>query len=180
MNAFGEQLDLEQAERAIAEACRRAHAEIVDFLVAPYCASSSEPRGRHEWLVEFLKPPRCPVAIFVHVLDETLQRLNPAYGVCRAGDRFMLGPVSWSCRPARSIDGAGGTAPQRRGARRHASSTIARPPTVCSKRPASHLDNHSCSPDDGLSTRYARQFHERASDPSLPCEQRQHRRRRCF
>src|ERR671936_1624146 len=92
MNAFGEQLDLEQEERAIAEACRRAHAEMVDFLVAPYCASSSEPRGRHEWLVEFLKPPRCPVAIFVHVLDETLQRLNPAYGVCRAGDRFMLGP----------------------------------------------------------------------------------------
>lgn len=92
MNAFGEQLDIEQAERALAEACRRAHADIVDFSVAPYYASSSEPRGRHEWLVEFVRPPRCPVEIFVHALDETLQQLNPAYRIRRAGDQGMLGP----------------------------------------------------------------------------------------
>ena len=78
MNAFGENLHIEEAESALAMACRRGHAEVVDFIVVPRYPSMGEPRGRHEWLVEFAEPARAP-AVFVRVLDETLQALNIDY-----------------------------------------------------------------------------------------------------
>ncbi len=58
VNAFGENVIVEEVERAVVAACRRAHAEVVEFTVAPRYPSPQEPRGGHDWLVEFAEPPR--------------------------------------------------------------------------------------------------------------------------
>jgi hypothetical protein len=92
VNAFGENVIVEEVERAMVEACRRAQAEVVEFTVAPCYASATETRGRHDWLVEFAELPRGPVDVFARVLDETLQQLNTDYRIKRAGDIGMLSP----------------------------------------------------------------------------------------
>ena len=91
MNHFGENVSVEEVERAVLDACRRGHAEIVEFTVAPRCPSAGEPRGGHEWLIEFAEPPRAPET-FARALDEMLQRLNAGYRTTRAGDVAMIAP----------------------------------------------------------------------------------------
>jgi hypothetical protein len=90
-NAFGENVIVEEVERAVLEACRRGHAEIVEFTVAPRYPSAGEARAGHEWLIEFAEPPRAPET-FARALDETLQRLNTGYRAKRAADVGMPAP----------------------------------------------------------------------------------------
>ncbi len=53
---------------------------------------SEEPRGGHDWLVEFAEPPRCSLDLFTRVLDETLMRLNTDYRTKRAAGVGMVEP----------------------------------------------------------------------------------------
>jgi hypothetical protein len=92
VNAFAENVIVEEVERALVEACRRAYAEVVEFTVAPRYPSSEEPRGGHDWLVEFAEPPRCSLDLFTRVLDETLMRLNSDYRTKRAAGVGMVEP----------------------------------------------------------------------------------------
>src|SRR2546425_12107957 len=82
---------VEEVERALIEACRRGHAEVVEFTVAPRYPSAEEPRGGHEWLIEFAEPPRAP-SVFVRALAEKLQTLNTDYRTKRTGDGGMIAP----------------------------------------------------------------------------------------
>ena len=91
VNAFGENVIVEEVERALTGACRRTEAEVVEFTVAPRYPSAEEPRGAHEWLVEFRIPPREPED-FARVLDETLIALNTDYRTKRAGSVGMVPP----------------------------------------------------------------------------------------
>ncbi|HYR39320.1 MAG TPA: GH3 auxin-responsive promoter family protein [Methylomirabilota bacterium] len=91
VNAFGENVIVEEVERALTGACRRTEAEVVEFTVAPRYPSAEEPRGSHEWLVEFRIPPREPED-FARVLDETLITLNTDYRTKRTGSVGMVAP----------------------------------------------------------------------------------------
>jgi hypothetical protein len=91
VNAFGENVIVEEVERALLGACRRTESEVVEFTVAPRYPSVDEPRGGHEWLVEFRVPPREPED-FVRVLDETLAAQNADYRTKRMGDVGMVAP----------------------------------------------------------------------------------------
>jgi hypothetical protein len=91
LNTFGENVIIAEVERALIEACRRGHAEVIAFTVAPRYPSPGQPGGAHEWLSEFAEPPRAP-ATFVRALDETLQGLNANYRAKRAGDEAMAAP----------------------------------------------------------------------------------------
>jgi hypothetical protein len=91
VNAFGENVIVEEVERALVEACRRTHAEAVEFTVAPAYAVAIDARGRHDWLIEFATPP-ASAATFARVLDETLKQLNTDYRVKRTGDLGMTAP----------------------------------------------------------------------------------------
>ena len=91
VNAFGENVIVEEVERALTGACRRTESEVVEFTVAPRYPSAGEPRGGHEWLVEFRIPPREPED-FVRVLDETLAALNTDYRTKRTGGVGMVAP----------------------------------------------------------------------------------------
>ena len=91
VNAFGENVIVEEVERAITRACRRTESEVVEFTVAPRYPSASEPRGGHEWLVEFRIAPREPHD-FIRILDEALITLNTDYRTKRTGAVGMVAP----------------------------------------------------------------------------------------
>jgi GH3 auxin-responsive promoter len=91
VNAFGENVIVEEVERALVRACGRTEAEVVEFTVAPHFPTAEEPRGRHEWLVEFRVPPTEPED-FVRILDEALAGMNTDYRTKRAGSVGMTAP----------------------------------------------------------------------------------------
>ena len=92
VNAFGENVIVEEVERALVRACRRTEAEVVEFTVAPQWPSAAESRGGHEWLVEFRVPPTEPDD-FARILDEALATLNTDYRTKRSGSVGMVAPV---------------------------------------------------------------------------------------
>jgi hypothetical protein len=77
-NISGENVSVEQVERALVGACRRTEADVVEFTVAPCRSCAEDPRPGHEWLVEFRNPPTEPDD-FTRILDETLSALNGEY-----------------------------------------------------------------------------------------------------
>jgi len=91
VNAFGENVIVEEVERALLRACQVTGTEAVEFTVAPRYPSRTEARGGHEWLVEFRKAPT-QLAEFTRILDETLMELNHDYHTKREDAVGMLAP----------------------------------------------------------------------------------------
>ena len=89
INAFGEELIIENAEQAIARACRLTDAEMKDYTAAPVYMDGGK-RGSHEWVVEFSKAPK-DLCTFAAVLDQTLREINSDYDAKRSYD-LVLGP----------------------------------------------------------------------------------------
>ena len=77
INAFGEELMVDNAEKGIAMACRETGAEVVNYSAAPVFMSGKD-KGRHQWLIEFSKMPDS-VDSFADKLDAALQSLNSDY-----------------------------------------------------------------------------------------------------
>ncbi|MBO4662100.1 MAG: GH3 auxin-responsive promoter family protein [Bacteroidaceae bacterium] len=84
INAFGEELIVDNAEKGLAEACRVTGAEVLEYTAAPVFMDD---RGkcRHQWLVEFSKKPDS-LQHFADVLDKTLQEINSDYEAKRHKD----------------------------------------------------------------------------------------------
>jgi len=91
INAFGEELILENAEKAITTTCMQCDAEIADYTAAPIYLTNSS-KGAHEWLIEFSKPP-IDLDHFRYVLDNTLKELNSDYEAKRYKDIALGLPV---------------------------------------------------------------------------------------
>ena len=68
INAFGEELVIENADAAIRIACQETEALIIDYTAAPIYFTADN-KGGHEWLIEFEKEPNC-VNTFVHTIWE--------------------------------------------------------------------------------------------------------------
>ncbi len=77
INAFGEELIVDNAEVGLAEACRRTGAQVLEYSAAPVFMDAGG-KCRHQWLVEFSKEPSSPTE-FARILDETLQQVNSDY-----------------------------------------------------------------------------------------------------
>jgi hypothetical protein len=91
VNAFGENVIVEEVEQALLDACRATGAAVAEFTVAPRFPEPGEPRGGHDWLVEFRAAPADREA-FVAALDLALQALNTDYRTKRGGDLGMQAP----------------------------------------------------------------------------------------
>ncbi|HEK20754.1 GH3 auxin-responsive promoter family protein [Mucilaginibacter sp.] len=91
INAFGEELIIDNAERALAEACSQTGAIIRDYTAAPVYFSDNS-SGAHEWLIEFEKPP-AEFERFVDLLDETLRKVNSDYDAKRFKDMALRRPL---------------------------------------------------------------------------------------
>ena len=90
INVFGEELMVENTDRAIAKACQMTNTEIVDYTVAPIFMKDKE-KGAHEWMIEFKKNPK-DLEQFQKLLDETLQSLNSDYEAKRTNN-MTLNPL---------------------------------------------------------------------------------------
>lgn len=84
INAFGEELIVDNAERGLARACRETGAQVLDYTAAPVFMDERA-KCRHQWLVEFSRQPDSLVR-FAAVLDETLRQLNSDYDAKRYKD----------------------------------------------------------------------------------------------
>lgn len=91
INAFGEEVIVENAETAVAKACEITGAVIDNFTAAPMYLEKSK-RGGHEWIIEFKVQP-ADEAKFVKVLDDTLRQINSDYDAKRAHDIALIAPV---------------------------------------------------------------------------------------
>lgn len=91
INAFGEELIVENAEQGIAEACRLTGAIIGDYTAAPRYIGM-EHKGGHEWIIEFKKSPD-DLDRFVDILDSTMRKLNSDYDAKRHKDLALERPL---------------------------------------------------------------------------------------
>ena len=88
INAFGEELMVWNADKALAAACRRTGASAANYTAAPVYASCGT-KGHHQWLIEWAVKPPCGNEAFADILDEELQTVNSDYQAKRAGDIFL-------------------------------------------------------------------------------------------
>ena len=87
INAFGEELIVENAERGLEQACNETGARVLEYTAAPVFMDANA-QCRHQWLVEFAVPP-LSVEGFATILDSALQRLNSDYEAKRYKNRTM-------------------------------------------------------------------------------------------
>ncbi|MDE6485215.1 MAG: GH3 auxin-responsive promoter family protein [Duncaniella sp.] len=87
INAFGEELMVDNADKAIAQVSKEMNAPVLNYTAAPVYAGDRS-RGRHEWLIEFERQP-ADLAAFAHSLDLALQSLNSDYQAKRSGGIFL-------------------------------------------------------------------------------------------
>jgi hypothetical protein len=91
INAFGEELIIDNAERALDEACKQTGAIIKEYTAAPIYFKGDE-SGAHEWIIEFeQRPPE--FERFVDLLDETLRKINSDYDAKRFKDMALRRPI---------------------------------------------------------------------------------------
>jgi len=81
INVFGEELIVDNVEKAIAEASIQTNSQIRDYTACPIFMKDNK-RGKHEWLIEFVCPPK-DLEKFGISLDENLRRLNSDYDAKR-------------------------------------------------------------------------------------------------
>ena len=84
INAFGEELIVDNAEVGLAEACKQTGAEVLEYTAAPVFMDT-EGKCRHQWLIEFSRQPN-DLAAFSEILDKTLQQVNSDYEAKRYKD----------------------------------------------------------------------------------------------
>ena len=77
INVFGEELMIENTDKAIAKTCSELQCDVKDYTVAPIFMKGKE-KGSHEWMIEFKKYPD-NVENFQKLLDENLQTINSDY-----------------------------------------------------------------------------------------------------
>jgi hypothetical protein len=84
INAFGEELIVDNAEQGLAYACAETDAEVLEYTAAPVFMDASA-KCRHQWLIEFSKSPN-DLAQFAGLLDRKLQEVNSDYEAKRYKD----------------------------------------------------------------------------------------------
>jgi len=91
INAFGEEVIVDNTDNAIAIACAETGAIVVDYSAAPvYMTGDSN--GAHEWIIEFDHLP-VPIEVFVYTLDKALQAVNSDYEAKRHKDIALRMPI---------------------------------------------------------------------------------------
>lgn len=84
INAFGEEVIVENAEAAVKEACEKTGAVVYNFTAAPKYISQGS-KGCHEWIIEFVNDPS-DKSRFISILDDTLRKVNSDYDAKRYKD----------------------------------------------------------------------------------------------
>jgi hypothetical protein len=91
MNAFGEEIIMDNADRALAIACEKTGARVSEYTAAPVYMQNNE-AGAHEWLIEFSKDPD-NLEYFAEMLDNALKSINSDYEAKRYRDLAVKKPI---------------------------------------------------------------------------------------
>lgn len=90
INAFGEEVIIENAEYAVSKACRETGASIENFTAGPVYLEQGK-QGSHEWVIEFKVLPNDEQR-FIDVLDAALKEVNSDYEAKRQGNIALYPP----------------------------------------------------------------------------------------
>lgn len=96
INAFGEELIVDNTDKAIQQACEQTGALVNDYTAAPVYFNETG-NGAHEWLVEFEQEPG-NMEHFVYELDQALKQLNSDYEAKRHRDIALRIPIVHSIK----------------------------------------------------------------------------------
>lgn len=96
MNAFGEEVMVDNTDKAIAWAAAKTSAIVNDYTAAPVYFSDSS-NGTHEWLIEFDVPPQ-NLQLFTTELDAALKNINSDYEAKRYKDIALRMPIVHSLK----------------------------------------------------------------------------------
>ncbi|MDP4185631.1 MAG: GH3 auxin-responsive promoter family protein [Bacteroidota bacterium] len=87
INAFGEELIIDNAENALKIATERTGAIISEYSAGPIFMSTKQ-KGAHQWIIEFEKMPD-DLERFTSILDDALKTLNSDYEAKRHKDTTL-------------------------------------------------------------------------------------------
>lgn len=90
INAFGEELMVDNADKGMARACELTGAKVKEYTAAPQFMLNAA-QGKHQWFIEFEKMPSS-LSEFARILDSTLQQLNSDYEAKRYRGMSLLPP----------------------------------------------------------------------------------------
>jgi hypothetical protein len=90
INAFGEELIVDNSDKAVAKACEKTNAQIRDYTAAPIFMLDKS-KGSHQWLFEFVRGPE-NMGHFMNCLDQELHNLNSDYAAKRQDSLAMSFP----------------------------------------------------------------------------------------
>jgi len=91
INVFGEEVIVDNADKALELACKATNATIIDYTAGPVFMSASS-KGAHEWIIEFDKAPS-DLDYFTRSLDDALKSINSDYEAKRHKDLNLTMPV---------------------------------------------------------------------------------------
>jgi hypothetical protein len=97
INAFGEELVIENSDKAIALACERTNSIVKEYTAAPVFMSGNS-KGGHEWLIDFSVPPG-DLKKFIKELDEALKSVNSDYEAKRYKSLSLVEPLIRIAKP---------------------------------------------------------------------------------
>jgi hypothetical protein len=90
INAFGEEVIIDNAEKALEVACLNTNAKGAEYTAGPVVMGDGQ-QGGHEWIIEFEKQPS-DIELFAQELDSTLQEINSDYEAKRYKNFVLLPP----------------------------------------------------------------------------------------
>ncbi|MBY0542910.1 MAG: GH3 auxin-responsive promoter family protein [Sphingobacteriaceae bacterium] len=90
INAFGEEVIIDNAENALSKACTVTSATVKDYTACPIYFKGEEVGG-HEWIIEFETQPK-DFEQFIDVMDQTLREINSDYDAKRFKDMALRRP----------------------------------------------------------------------------------------
>jgi hypothetical protein len=91
INAFGEEVIIDNAEKALTKACLETNATVRDYTACPIYFKGNDVGG-HEWIIEFEKQPS-ELSLFSSILDQTLREVNSDYDAKRFKDMALKPPT---------------------------------------------------------------------------------------
>lgn len=91
INAFGEELIIDNAEKALEVACEKCNAIVSEYTAAPVYFNNNE-NAAHEWIIEFEKEPE-QIEVFKDTFDNALKSLNSDYEAKRYKNMVLREPI---------------------------------------------------------------------------------------
>ena len=90
LNTFGEELIIDNTDKALSIACQKTNSNVLEYTVAPIYMQSQK-KGGHEWIIEFESVPK-DLDFFTYALDDALKSVNSDYEAKRFKDMALQEP----------------------------------------------------------------------------------------